>query len=84
MLQGDLVSKVLDLNDLQGFIGARRAPQPQDTEAKNRKKSVRSRPSGIACFPTRNSGRAADEPWMRTSNSLVNQSATRICPSSIW
>ena len=38
MLRGDLVSKVLDLNDLKGFIGARRAPQPQDTEAEKQEK----------------------------------------------
>jgi hypothetical protein len=40
MLRGDLVSKVLDLNDLKGFIGARRAPQPQDTEAEKQEKEA--------------------------------------------
>ena len=38
MLQGDLVSKVLDLRDIQGFMAARRAPQPQDTEAEKKEK----------------------------------------------
>src|SRR4051812_18243660 len=37
-LQGDLVSKVLDLRDLQGFVAARRGPQPQDTEAEKKGK----------------------------------------------
>jgi uncharacterized protein involved in outer membrane biogenesis len=40
MLRGDLVSKVLDLNDLKGFIGARRAPQPQDTPAEKQEKKA--------------------------------------------
>ena len=40
MLRGNLVSKVLDLNDLQGFIGARRAPQPQDTLAEKQEKKA--------------------------------------------
>jgi uncharacterized protein involved in outer membrane biogenesis len=43
LLRGDLVSKVLDLSDLKGFIGARRGPQPQDTpaEKKEKKKSMK-------------------------------------------
>ncbi|WP_090827657.1 AsmA family protein [Nitrosovibrio tenuis] len=40
MLRGDVVSKVLDLNDLKGFIGARRAPQPQDTPAEKQEKKA--------------------------------------------
>ena len=40
VLRGDLVSKVLDLNDLKGFVGARRAPQPQDTEAEKQEKKA--------------------------------------------
>ncbi len=40
MLRGNLVSKVLDLNDLKGFIGARRAPQPQDTPAEKKEKKA--------------------------------------------
>ncbi|SFN30316.1 hypothetical protein SAMN05216386_0369 [Nitrosospira briensis] len=40
ILRGDVVSKVLDLNDLQGFIGARKAPQPQDTPAEKEKKKA--------------------------------------------
>jgi uncharacterized protein involved in outer membrane biogenesis len=38
LLRGDLVSKVLDLGDLKGFIGARRGPQPQDTPAEKEEK----------------------------------------------
>ncbi|SEA24915.1 AsmA family protein [Nitrosospira multiformis] len=38
LLRGDVVSKVLDLSDLQGFIGARRGPQPQDTPAEKKEK----------------------------------------------
>lgn len=42
MLRGDLVSKVLDMHDLQGFVAARRGPQPQDTaeEKKEKKESI--------------------------------------------
>ncbi|MEO6823883.1 MAG: AsmA family protein [Nitrosospira sp.] len=42
MLRGDIVSKVLDLGDLQGFVAARRAPQPQDSlgEKKEKKASI--------------------------------------------
>jgi uncharacterized protein involved in outer membrane biogenesis len=40
LLRGDVVSKVLDLSDLQGFIGARRGPQPQDTPAEKQKKKA--------------------------------------------
>ncbi|SOD41427.1 AsmA family protein [Nitrosovibrio sp. Nv4] len=40
MLRGDVVSQVLDLNDLRGFIGARRAPQPQDTPAEKQEKKA--------------------------------------------
>jgi len=38
LLRGDLVSKVLDLGDLKGFIGARRGPKPQDTPAEKKEK----------------------------------------------
>jgi uncharacterized protein involved in outer membrane biogenesis len=40
LLRGEVVSKVLDLSDLQGFIGARRGPQPQDTPAEKQKKKA--------------------------------------------
>ncbi|HEU4854726.1 MAG TPA: AsmA family protein [Nitrosospira sp.] len=40
MLRGDVVSKVLDLNDLKGFVGARKAPQPQDTPAEKQEKKA--------------------------------------------
>jgi uncharacterized protein involved in outer membrane biogenesis len=40
ILRGDVVSEVLDLNDLKGFIGARKAPQPQDTPAEKEKKKA--------------------------------------------
>ncbi|HJT51123.1 MAG TPA: AsmA family protein, partial [Nitrosospira sp.] len=40
LLRGDLVSKVLDLGDLEGFIGARRGPQPQDSPAEKQKKKA--------------------------------------------
>jgi uncharacterized protein involved in outer membrane biogenesis len=40
MLRADLVSKVLDLNDLKGFVGARSAPQPQDTQAEKQEKKA--------------------------------------------
>jgi AsmA family protein len=40
LLRGDLVSKVLDLGDLEGFIGARRGPQPQDTPAEKQEKKA--------------------------------------------
>jgi uncharacterized protein involved in outer membrane biogenesis len=38
LLRGDVVSEVLDLSDLQGFIGARRGPRPQDTPAEKEEK----------------------------------------------
>jgi uncharacterized protein involved in outer membrane biogenesis len=42
MLRADIVSQVLDLEDMSGFIGARRAPQPQDspTEKQEKKASI--------------------------------------------
>ena len=40
MLRGDIVSQVLDLNDLQGFVAARRAPQPQDSPAEKKEKKA--------------------------------------------
>jgi AsmA family protein len=40
MLRGDLVSKVLDLHDIQGFIGARSGPQPQDSPAEKEEKKA--------------------------------------------
>ena len=40
MLRGDIVSQVLDLNDLQGFVAARRAPQPQDSPAEKKGKKA--------------------------------------------
>jgi uncharacterized protein involved in outer membrane biogenesis len=40
MLRADVVSKVLDLNDLQGFVAARRAPQPQDSPAEKQEKKA--------------------------------------------
>ena len=40
MLRADVVSKVLDLKDLQGFVAARRAPQPQDSPAEKQEKKA--------------------------------------------
>lgn len=40
MLRGKIVSQVLDLEDLSGFIGARKAPQPQDSSAEKRQKKA--------------------------------------------
>lgn len=42
ILRGDVTSKVLDLADLSGIIGARKAPQPQDSpqEKKEKKASI--------------------------------------------
>ncbi|KIO48880.1 AsmA family protein [Nitrosospira sp. NpAV] len=40
MLRGDVVSQSLDLEDLRGFIGARKGPQPQDSPAKKEKKKA--------------------------------------------
>ena len=40
ILRGDIVSKVLDLNDLQGFVAARHAPQPQDSPAEKKEKKA--------------------------------------------
>lgn len=40
MLRADLVSKVLDLNDLEGFISARRGPKPEDTPKEKREKKA--------------------------------------------
>lgn len=40
MLRADVVSKVLDLADLSGFIGARRGPQPQDSPAEKQEKKA--------------------------------------------
>jgi uncharacterized protein involved in outer membrane biogenesis len=38
ILRGDIVSEQLDLNDLQGFVAARRGPQPQDSPAEKKEK----------------------------------------------
>ncbi|MBN9125213.1 MAG: AsmA family protein [Nitrosospira sp.] len=40
ILRGDIVSEQLDLNDLQGFVAARRGPQPQDSPAKKQEKKA--------------------------------------------
>lgn len=40
MLRADVVSQVLDLEDLSGFIGARRGPQPQDSPAEKQEKKA--------------------------------------------
>lgn len=40
MLRADVVSRVLDLEDLSGFIGARRGPQPQDSPAEKQEKKA--------------------------------------------
>lgn len=40
MLRGDVVSQLLDLEDLRGFIGARKGPQPQDSPAKKEQKKA--------------------------------------------
>ncbi|MDQ3185019.1 MAG: AsmA family protein, partial [Pseudomonadota bacterium] len=40
MLRADIVSQALDLQDLSGFIGARRAPQPQDSPAEKQEKKA--------------------------------------------
>ncbi len=40
MLRADVVSQVLDLKDMSGFIGARRAPQPQDSPAEKQEKKA--------------------------------------------
>lgn len=40
MLRGEIVSQVLDLEDLSGFIGARKGPQPQDSPAEKREKKA--------------------------------------------
>ncbi|MBA4142119.1 MAG: AsmA family protein [Nitrosospira sp.] len=39
-LRADVVSQVLDLTDLSGFMGARRAPQPEDSPAEKQEKKV--------------------------------------------
>jgi uncharacterized protein involved in outer membrane biogenesis len=39
-LRGNVVSRSLDLNDLKGFVAARRAPQPQDTPAEKQEKKA--------------------------------------------
>lgn len=40
ILRGDIVSEQLDLNDLQGFVAARRGPQPQDSPAEKQEKKA--------------------------------------------
>ena len=40
MLRGEIVSQLLDLEDLSGFIGARKGPQPQDSPAEKQKKKA--------------------------------------------
>lgn len=40
ILRGDIVSEQLDLNDLQGFVAARRGPQPQDSSAEKQEKKA--------------------------------------------
>jgi uncharacterized protein involved in outer membrane biogenesis len=39
-LRGDIISEQLDLNDLQGFVAARRGPQPQDSPAEKQEKKA--------------------------------------------
>lgn len=38
MLRADVVSQVLDLEDLSGFMGARRSPKPEDSPAEKQEK----------------------------------------------
>ncbi|SCY52854.1 AsmA family protein [Nitrosospira sp. Nsp13] len=40
MLRGEVVSQLLDLEDLSGFIGARKGPQPQDSPAEKQEKKA--------------------------------------------
>ena len=40
ILRGDVISKVLDLPDLSGVIGARKAPQPQDSPQEKQEKKA--------------------------------------------
>ncbi|MBA2658040.1 MAG: AsmA family protein [Nitrosospira sp.] len=40
MLRADVVSKVLDLEDLNGFMGARRGPMPEDSPAEKQEKKA--------------------------------------------
>jgi AsmA family protein len=40
ILRGDVISKVLDLTDLSGVIGARKAPQPQDSPQEKKEKEA--------------------------------------------
>lgn len=40
MLRGDVISRVLDLEDLRGFVGARKGPQPQDSPAEKQEKKA--------------------------------------------
>ncbi|PTR06056.1 hypothetical protein C8R32_11312 [Nitrosospira sp. Nsp5] len=40
MLRGEVVSQLLDLEDLGGFIGARKGPQPQDSPAEKQEKKA--------------------------------------------
>jgi uncharacterized protein involved in outer membrane biogenesis len=40
ILRGNIVSEQLDLNDLQGFVAARRGPQPQDSPAEKAEKKA--------------------------------------------
>ena len=40
MLRGEVISKVLDLHDLKGVIGSRKAPQPQDSPQEKQKKKA--------------------------------------------
>ncbi|HVW64078.1 MAG TPA: AsmA family protein [Nitrosospira sp.] len=39
-LRGNVVSQSLDLNDLKGFVAARRGPQPQDSPAEKQEKKA--------------------------------------------
>jgi uncharacterized protein involved in outer membrane biogenesis len=39
-LRGDVISQSLDLNDLKGFVAARRGPQPQDSPAEKAEKKA--------------------------------------------
>ena len=56
LLRGDVVSKVLDLSDLQGFIGARRGPQPQDTPAEKQKKKASAKAQKGRILPDKECG----------------------------
>jgi uncharacterized protein involved in outer membrane biogenesis len=76
-LSGDLVSTKLDLTDLQGFIGPKKAPRPEEAPAEKQRRRRRRRRKAIVCCPIRITGSTDCAPWTPTSGSRASPYSTR-------